>query len=332
MIRAFFASISLLFALSALAAPPTYGPRLEGFEYPHPVKVHAFESQQQKLEMIYLDVAPKTPNGRTVVLFHGKNFCAATWEGTIAALTEAGFRVVALDQIGFCKSSRPTQYQFTFQQLATNSKAVLDAIGVKKAIVMGHSMGGMLATRFALMFPAQVERLVMVNPIGLEDWAALGVPYRTVDAWYAGALKTSAEGIKRYQQSTYYNGTWRPEFDRWVQMRAGMFRGPGKTTVAWMSAVTANMIATQPVVHDFKRLKVPALLLIGEKDNTALGKDAAPPAVRATLGDYSKLGPATVARIPDATLVTFPDLGHSPQIQAPDRFHKTLIAHLTKAP
>ncbi|WP_252499309.1 alpha/beta fold hydrolase, partial [Escherichia coli] len=50
--------------------------------------------------------------------------------------------------------------------------------GVARASVIGHSMGGMLATRYALLYPRQVERLVLVNPIGLEDWKALGVPWR----------------------------------------------------------------------------------------------------------------------------------------------------------
>ena len=57
--------------------------------------------------MAYMDVKPAAPNGHIVVLLHGKNFCAATWQGTIATLTAAGYRVIAIDQIGFCKSSKP---------------------------------------------------------------------------------------------------------------------------------------------------------------------------------------------------------------------------------
>ena len=65
-----------------------------------------------------MDVPPAKPNGQAVVLLHGKNFCAATWQATIAVLSAAGYRVIAPDQIGFCKSSKPAHYQFTFQQLA----------------------------------------------------------------------------------------------------------------------------------------------------------------------------------------------------------------------
>ena len=317
---------------TAAPAGKAYGPELEGFDYPYPVKRFQFDSQGQSRQMAYLDVQPEQPNGRTMVLLHGKNFCAATWEGTIRALTERGYRVVAPDQIGFCKSSKPTHYQYSFHQLASNTRALLAKLGIDKHLIMGHSMGGMLATRYALMYPQHTEQLVMVNPIGLEDWKAEGVPYRSIDEWFEREKKTSAEGIRNYQKNTYYAGQWRPEFDRWVEMQAGMFQGPGKELVAWNSALTYDMVFTQPVFYEFEQLKVPTLLLIGELDNTAIGKDAAPPDVRKQLGDYPRISRAVAKRIPDATLHTFPDLGHSPQIQAPERFHETLLGYLAPAP
>lgn len=322
----------LALSLPALAAePPVYGPELEGFDYPHPVKRFRFESQGQPLQMAYMDIRPARPNGRTMVLLHGKNFCAATWEGSIEALTRAGYRVVAPDQIGFCKSSKPAHYQYSFHQLAANTRALLAHLGIERHAIMGHSMGGMLATRYALLYPQQVEHLVMVNPIGLEDWKARGVPWRSVDQWYANELKTSAERIRNYQKSTYYAGQWRPEFDRWVEMQAGLFRGPGREIVAWNSALTYDMVYTQPVFYEFEQLKVPTLLLIGEQDNTAIGKDAAPAEVRSRLGNYPRISREVAQRIPDATLVTFADLGHSPQIQAPERLHKALLENLDSA-
>lgn len=308
-------SLSLCLALAcgpALASQaPVYGERLEGFDYAYPVHYLDFTSQGQPLSMAYLDVAPKKANGRTILLMHGKNFCAGTWERTIDVLADAGYRVIAVDQVGFCKSSKPAHYQYSFQQLAANTHALLERLGVARASVIGHSMGGMLATRYALLYPRQVERLVLVNPIGLEDWKALGVPWRSVDDWYRRDLQTSAEGIRQYQQATYYAGEWRPEFDRWVQMQAGMYRGKGRESVAWNSALTYDMIFTQPVVYELDRLQMPTLLLIGEKDNTAIGKDAAPAELKARLGNYAQLGKDAARRIPQATLVEFPDLSHT---------------------
>jgi pimeloyl-ACP methyl ester carboxylesterase len=109
-------------------------------------------------------------------------------------------------------------------------------------------------------------------------------------------------------------------------MLAGMYRGPGKQRVAWDSALTYDMIYTQPVIYELEKLAMPVLLLIGKKDNTAIGKALAPEAVRKTLGQYAQLAPAAAARIPQAQLVMFADLGHAPQMQDPERFQRALLA------
>ncbi|WP_295573032.1 alpha/beta hydrolase [uncultured Stenotrophomonas sp.] len=315
--------------LSALAAP-TYGPRLEGFDYGYPVRTFALESQQQPLEMAYLDLAPKRVPIGVVVLLHGKNFCAATWKESIKPLLAAGYRVIAPDQVGFCKSSKPERYQYTFTQLAANTHALLQQLqlGDTPVHLVGHSMGGMLAVRYALMYPRDLRSLSLVNPIGLEDWKALGVPWRSVDAWYAGELKTSYDSIRRYQLDVYYDGQWKPAYETWARMQSGMYEGPGKQAVAWSQALASDMVFNQPVVYELKRLPVPTTLFIGQKDRTAIGRDQAPPQLKATLGNYPALGKAAAAAIPGATLVEFAELGHSPQVQDPKQFNSALLKAL----
>jgi pimeloyl-ACP methyl ester carboxylesterase len=303
---------------------------LADFAYPHPVKQYELTSQGQKLAMAYMDVAPDKSNGKTIVLLHGKNFCGATWEGVIPALTGAGYRVIVPDQIGFCKSSKPAAYQFSLHQLAANTRALLASLGVEKPIVMGHSMGGMLAMRFALSFPEDLSALVLVNPIGLEDWSAKGVPARTVDELFEAEKKTDAAKIKAYQLKTYYGGQWKPEYDRWVDMLASMYAGDGGEAVAWNQALASDMVFSQSVVHEIARIKTPTVLLIGEKDTTAIGKDRAPPELAKKLGNYPLLAQDVAGRIEGARLVTFPDLGHAPQIQDPVQFNGALIEALGK--
>jgi pimeloyl-ACP methyl ester carboxylesterase len=330
--------ISLLAVVVGLAASPaaadpkvSYGAQLEGFSYPHPIQRFELSSQGQNISMAFMDVAPTgQANGRTAVLLHGKNFCGATWEATVATLTQAGFRVIAPDQVGFCSSTKPRGYQFSFNQLAANTRALLASRGVERATVIGHSMGGMLAARYALSYPQTVEQLVLVNPIGLEDWQAEGVPYATIDQLYQGELKTSFDSIKSYQLRFYYNGQWKPEYDRWVSMQSGMYAGPGKEIVAWTQAQTSDMVFTQPVVHEFGRISVPTLLLIGGKDRTAPGANRAPKEIAQRLGNYPELGRRAAAVIPHATLVEFPELGHSPQVEAPDQFHQALLRALSR--
>ena len=327
------ALILLLIAAPAVAQDgPAYGPQLEGYEYPYPVQHYRFQSQGVAMDMAYMDVQPATPNGHIVVLLHGKNFCAATWESSIQALTAAGYRVIAPDQVGWCKSTKPEHYQFTFEQLAANTHDLLKSIGVTSAVIMGHSTGGMLAIRYALLYPGQTEKLVLVDPLGLEDWRAKGIPWLSLDDQYQAQLKTTADSIRDYERTTYYAGTWKPEYEPWVQMLAGMYRGPGKALVAWNSAQAYDMLFTQPVIYELDKLQMPVLLMIGDKDTTAPGKQLAPPELRAQLGHYPELAKAAAARIKNVRLIEFADLGHSPQVQDPARFHQALLDYLRQRP
>ena len=315
-------------AAEPAAEHPSYGLELEGFDYPFEVKRRAFVSQGKTMSMAYMDVAPEKPNGRTIVLLHGKNFCAATFEHQIRTLTGTGFRVIAVDQIGFCKSTKPKGYQYSFHQLAANTHALLAELGVEKAVVLGHSMGGMLAARFALMYPGQTETLVMINPLGLEDWKAKGVPYATIDRLNESELKTTYDTVKAYQLKFYYDGQWKPEYGRWVEMNAGMYHGAGRAQVAWAGALTHEMIYTQPVIYEFPEIKVPTVLMIGQTDRTAPGANRAAPDVAKGLGDYAALGKTARDLIPGARLVEFPGRGHAPHVEAPEEFDAALLKAL----
>jgi pimeloyl-ACP methyl ester carboxylesterase len=306
----------------------TYGSQLEGFDYPYEVHRFQFTSQGADLSMAYMDVIPQQPNGRTAVLLHGRNFCAATWETSLKVLSGAGYRVIAPDQIGFCKSSKPLDYQFSIQQLATNTNALVKSLGITRATYIGHSFGGMTALRYALMFPDAVEQLVLINPIGLEDWQAKGAPYLEIDKDLVIERQTNFDNVKQYEQRIYYAGQWKPDYDRWVEMLAGMFTGPGGDVVSRVQARVFDMAFTQPVVHEFEHIRSPTTLMIGQLDRTALAANRATPEVAKTLGNYPELGRDAARRIPNSKLIEFPQLGHAPQIQAPDEFHAALLKTL----
>lgn len=306
---------------------PGLDPELTDYPYPFETHVHRVPYRGEQLRMTYMDVHPERPNGRTVLLLHGKNFSGAYWAPTIRALSERGFRVVAPDQIGFGKSSKPANYQFSFSALARNTMDLLDGIGVERFAVVGHSMGGMLATRVVLEYPARAEALVLVNPIGLEDYRKLA-GYRTIEENYAAELATTPEDIRAYQQENYFAGNWKPEYDPYVEILAGWTAHPDYPQVAWNAALTTDMILTQPVLYEFPRLALPTLLVIGTRDRTALGKGWAPPEVAARMGNYEELGKETARRIPGATLVELPGLGHMPQVEDFDAYIEPILAFI----
>ena len=297
---------------------------LANYEYPYEVSVLNLKVQDQDLQMSYMDVKPSQYNGKNIVLLHGKNFNGAYWETTIKALTKEGYRVIVPDQIGFGKSTKPLHFHYTFQQLARNTKELLDTLNIDKTVILGHSMGGMLATRFALMYPETTEKLVLENPIGLEDWK-LKVPYKPVDWWYANELKKSYEGIKNYQLVNYYDNKWKEDYDQWVNLLAGWTLNSDYKRIAWNAALTYDMIFTQPVVYEFEKIKVPTLLIIGTRDRTALGKPLVSEEVRKTMGLYDTLGKTTKQKIKNAQLVEIENIGHLPHIEKFESFINPLI-------
>lgn len=325
--------ISLVLLLSGLFCRAQQvkplGIELENYAYPYTVAYMPFRAQQQNLRMAYMDVKPASPNGKVVLLLHGKNFNGTYWQQTAEALAERGYRVVIPDQIGFGKSTKPTQLQYSFHFLAQNTRRLLDTLQIGQVAVLGHSMGGMLATRFALMYPERVEKLILENPIGLEDWKRL-VPYLAPEAIYQQELQQSVEKIKQYQLQNYYGGHWKPAYDKWVALLAGWTSHKDYPRVAWNAALTFDMIFTQPVLYEFEDLRMPTLLIIGQRDRTAIGKNLVPAAAAAAMGNYPKLGKETADKIPDCQLLELPNIGHLPHIEAFERFIIPLLDFLRK--
>ncbi len=322
-----FVSLTVLCATSSRAEnyPKPLGIALEGYPYPHQVQFHAITYFGNDLRMAYMDVPPAAnANGRTVLLMHGANFFGAYWEGTIAALTGAGYRVVVPDQIGFGKSSKPIM-PYSFNRLASNTKSLLDELGVTRVSVVAHSMGGMLATRFALMYPDTVEGLVLANPIGLEDYR-VKVPWVPTERIYQGLLNRSEEDIRVYHKSYYVH--WKPDYDEYVMVHARMQASAQFPQFARVRAEIAQMIYEQPVVYEFSLLRAPTLLVIGQQDRTALGKTRVNAKVRAMLGQYPKIGRQAHSAIPGSRLIEWDDVGHAPHLEAPERFYSVLLDFL----
>jgi pimeloyl-ACP methyl ester carboxylesterase len=298
---------------------------LENVDYAYPVIFLPVSIEGQDLRMAYMDIKPARPNGSSVFLFHGKNFAGYYWTNVIKALSQAGYRVVVPDQIGFGKSSKPF-IDYSFHTLASFNKQLMDSLGIKQAVILGHSMGGMLATRFALLYPASTTQLILENPIGLEDYMSF-VPYASTETIYRTELKTTPESVKKYYQSSYFV-EWKPEYDELVRIASGVTGSSDFPRAAKVSAMTSQMIYEQPVVHEFPLLKVPVLLLIGTQDKTIVGKARLNPEDQKKYGQYSSLGKQTAARIPASKLIEFYNSGHIPHLEIASEFMKALTENI----
>ena len=105
----------------------------QSIEYPYPVQYFSLNLDGQHVLMAYMDVKPGKPNGESIILFHGKNFNGFYWKDVIPALTNAGYRVIAPDQVGWGESTKPNM-KYSFEILANNNKLLLDSLGIKTFI------------------------------------------------------------------------------------------------------------------------------------------------------------------------------------------------------
>ena len=312
------------FVLSLFAAATKdAGVRLEDIPYPFEVRYINIQNDGQKLEMGYMDLTPKTPNGKNILLLHGKNFTGAYWEESATELSKLGYRVIMPDQIGFGKSSKPENYPYSFRLLAYNTKLLLEHLGVKEAIVIGHSMGGMLATRFAISYPKSVEKLILENPIGLEDWQRR-VDFRPFDYWLKKELSATPESMKDYQLKAYYDGIWKEKYNKWVDLQTSPLKSSNYPLAARNQALASLMIFTQPVLYEFADIKAPTLLIIGQRDKTAIGKELADEETKKSLGDYPKLGREANKAIKNSKLIELDGIGHMPHIESFEKFIKNV--------
>jgi pimeloyl-ACP methyl ester carboxylesterase len=288
----------------------------EDIAYPFPVSYLPLTLYGQDVRMAYMDVPPAAqPNGRTVVLFHGMNFGGFYFAGPIDVLRKQGFRVMVPDQIGFGRSSKPI-IPYNFHDMALNTRRLLESLHIGKVTIVGHSMGGMLAARFAASFPDITERAVIYDPIGLTD-IRYERPWRSADEAYRAAMAQTNDqrwqgfyaNIQRYFPSP---GAWKPEYEQYVRILYAPTLSGGWPRLAMVRSIYQQMLYLDPVVYDWAKIKAKTLVIGGERDGT----------------DFPRLAKHIADTIPGAELVILPNLGHVPHLEAPELFYPPLLKFL----
>ncbi len=303
-----------------------YGIGLEGFAYPHPVAMLPLVNDGEPVRMAYMDVAPAQPNGRAVVLLHGRNFPSSYWAPVIKTLGDAGYRVVVPDQIGFGKSSKPAG-DLHFDTLARNTIALLDRLGIAKADIVAHSLGGMLGVRIARAYPDRIEHLLLAAPIGLEDYR-LYVPPTPTEKILENEDRLTAEGYRRQLETNYSLKLPPDQVTPFIDAR---FNIKGAADYPrWLRAFvsSAQLIYREPVVHEIPLLTLPTLFVMGEDDHNAPGRPNAPEALRARMGQNAALAKALAATMPNAKAEVIPGTGHLVFLEARQQFDALMLAFL----
>jgi pimeloyl-ACP methyl ester carboxylesterase len=293
-------------------APADWGPmsiNLEDVPYPYPVSFMPFTLEGQDVRMAYMNVAPQgTANGRSVILLHGMNFFAEAWTDTIDVLSKEGYRVIAIDQIGFGRSSKPI-VQYSISTHAMNTKRLLDHLGITVTDVVTHSMGGMVGSRFASLYPNAVGNLAMINQIGLTDTRPGRAAVDIAETYKAALARDYAE-ILRGMRAYYV--TWKPEYMKYVKIHYGWTRSGDWPHMAMVRARQQSAIANDPVVYDWPHIKARTLVIGGAQDGP----------------NYPVQARRVAETVQNGQLYLIPGVGHCPQFEAPDKLYPPLLRFL----
>lgn len=250
--------------------------------------------------LAYVERGPR--NGLPVLLLHGWPDSWRSYE-TMLPHMPAGFRVVAPSLRGFGESSR-LETSYRPQDFAADLRALMDALGLMRAVIVGHSMGSVIALSFALAHPERVAGLGLIGGFaGLKDNALCH------DMWDQ-AIASLEEPIdcgfvQEFQESTFNL----PVAKSFVNMLvAESLRAPARV---WRASFRA--LLQEDLSASLGEIAAPTFLMWGDQDGMI------------DRSEQDKLA----ARIPEAHLVVYRGCGHSPHWERPDRVAADLTAFIS---
>ena len=239
-------------------------------------------------------------SGPALILLHGYSDSWYSFS-RILPLLPAGYRVYALDQRGHGDSERP-EGDYALGDFAADVVAFMDESKLERATLVGHCMGSLVAQRVALDAPGRVERLVLVSSMtsvrSIEGMSELRQAVETLDG------EVPAEFARDFQESTVYSPLPADFMDGVV---AESLKLPARV---WR-AVLEGLLADEHTSR-LGRIEAPTLILYGERD--------------ALLSRAEQ--DALLSALPNAVLKVYPETGHSPQWERPERFVNDLEAFI----
>ena len=254
----------------------------------------------------YQDAGEKS--NPALVLIHGFASSTLVWSKVFLRLAEAGYRVIALDMLGYGYSAKPKNGEYTIAGQAKLLTRLLDALGITRAIVVGSSYGGAVAATCALDYPDRVEKLILVGtvnnnrPLEFVLMRLFGSP--VVGDVVSPLLISSRRLLRRRMKRVYDRHAWVMD-ERRVDARHLPLRAAG-THRAIIN--TVRRWDAERISRDAHLITQPTLLLWGENDREI------------PLADGERLH----AEIPGSRLIVFLNCGHLPHEEYPEAFTNIL--------
>lgn len=254
-----------------------------------------------------------------IIFIHGLGSYSPAWMKNIAELKN-NFRCIAVDLPGYGKSSKEIhsgQMEFYADEIID----LMNKLGIDKANIAGHSMGGQIGMVMSIKYSDRVSKLILVDPAGFEYFTP-GQKQWFRDVMTVDLVKlTNTQAIRANLMSNFYNMPEDAEF--MVTDRIAM-RG-AKDFENYCYAVTRSVhgMVDQPVLDFLDKIKQPTLIFFGENDNLIPNSALNP----GKTIDIARIG---AAKIPNNKLVMVPECGHFMQFEKPEVFNKEVSEFLSK--
>ena len=244
-----------------------------------------------------------------LVLIHGFASSTLVWSKVFLALAEEGYRVIAVDMLGYGYSAKPRNGEYTIAGQAKLLTRLLDCLGIKRAIFVGSSYGGAVAVTCALDYADRVKKLILVGtvnnnrPLAFKLMRVFGSPVfgDVVSPLLIGSRRLLRRRMKRvYDRHAWVLDERRVEARHLLLRAAGTQRAIVRTVRRWDA---------ERISRDAHLIRQPTLLLWGENDREI------------PLADGERLH----AEIPGSRLIVFLNCGHLPHEEYPEAFTKVVI-------
>jgi pimeloyl-ACP methyl ester carboxylesterase len=280
-------------------------------------------------QLYYIDLG--ADDAPVVMLLHGFGGSTFTWRDTIQPLVDAGYRVVAYDRPPFGLSEKSANIPLTLDAQADQAVALMDALDIEQATLVGHSAGGGVISALTVNYPERIDALVFVAgavplPVENEDQAqdnndsplgGLGELAANLDPANPIARQIVRQFLTRDRFADILVSAYHPSFEVTDDIRAGYSRVllAEDWELGLLTLLTADRASDPFDVETFITNAQAVLVAIiwGEEDTW----------VPLTRGEQLAQG------LPDAELITYPAVGHLPMEEDSTQFNADLLAFLT---
>ncbi len=254
---------------------------------------------------------------KTIIFIHGLGSYAPAWSRNIEELGKH-YRCIAIDLPGYGKSSMEP-HSGLMSYYASVIAEMINVLGLQNIYLAGHSMGGQIAITTALLFPDLVKGIILVSPAGFERFTA-GQKQWLRDVTTPKSVKlTTAEAIQNNMAVNFYRMPKEAEF--MITDRLRMRKASDFDAYCYAVAQSVKGMVDEPVIDYLDNIKIPTLILFGEKDNLIPNRYLNP-------GKTIDIAQYGASRIANSKLVMIPECGHFVMFEKPDVFNKSVIDFL----